>query len=89
MSNAETNAKDAASRVGINLDHAALITKIKSKLASEAGLDTLNSVDVSVEGSVVTLSGTVSTESQKQSAELAAAHVDGVTRVRNRLNVQP
>jgi hypothetical protein len=35
----------------------------------------------------VTLSGTVSTQASKQLAESIAAHVDGVTKVHNRLNI--
>ncbi len=71
------------------LDHASLLARVKSKLAADAGLSTLTNVSVAVNGSVVTLSGTVSSAEQKKAAELAAAQVDGVTRVRNHISVQP
>ena len=71
------------------MSHAALLAKVKTKLASDAGLSTLAHVDVTLNGSVVTLSGTVANEDQKKRAEIAASQVDGVTRVRNRLVAQP
>ena len=89
LSRAGVTAKDAAARAGVKLDHAALLAQVKTKLASDAGLNTLTNVDVSVAGSVVTLSGTVATDDQKKTAGQAASQVDGVTEVRNHLTVQP
>jgi len=89
MSHAETEAKQDAARASIRLDHAALVAKVKTKLVSDAGLGTLTNVAVDAHGSVVTLSGTVANEDQKRAAEAAASQVDGVTKVRNRLVVQP
>lgn len=89
LSSGADQVKDAASRAGVKLDHAAIVAKVRAKLASDAGLATLTKVDVAVNGSVVTLSGTVATEEQKKAAEVAASHVDGVTQVRNSLTVQP
>lgn len=89
MAAAGAKAQDAASHAGIKLDHAALLAKVKTKLASEAGLSTLTNIDVTVAGSEVTLSGTVANEDQKKAAEQAASQVDGVTRVHNQLAVQP
>ena len=77
----------AGSEAGVKLDHAALLAKVKAKLASDAGLDTLSKVDVGVDGSVVILSGTVSSEDQKKAAEQAASQVPGVDQVRNSLVV--
>ncbi len=71
------------------MSHAALVGKVKSKLAADAGLSTLNNVEVTVNGSVVTLSGTAANAEQRKAAELAAAEVDGVTRVRNDIVVRP
>lgn len=88
MSQAEAKTKDAASQAGAELNHAALLAKVKAKLASDAGLTTLKNVEVAVNGSVVTLSGVVANENQKQAAELAASQVEGVTRVQNRIAVQ-
>jgi len=70
------------------LDHAAMLSRVKAKLASDAGLNTLAKVNVDVNGTVVTLSGTVSNEYQRKAAEVAASQVDGVTQVQNRLAVQ-
>ncbi len=89
LSNGADRLQAATSRAGVKLDHAALLAKVKAKLASDAGLATLTKVDVQVNGSEVTLSGSVATEAQKQAAELAASQVDGVARVHNSLIVQP
>jgi osmotically-inducible protein OsmY len=88
MSHAEAKTKDAASHAGVKLDHAALLAKVKTKLASDAGLSTLTNIDVAVDGSVVTLSGTVANENQKKAAEIAASQVDGIIKVKNRLALQ-
>lgn len=71
------------------LDQATLVARVKSKLAADAGLSTLADVDVVVNGSVVTLTGTAANNEQRKSAELAAAQVDGVTRVRNDITLRP
>jgi len=74
---------------GQKLDHATLTARVKSKLAADAGLSTLSSVDVDVNGSVVTLSGTAANGDQRKAAEVAAAQVEGVTQVRNQITVRP
>jgi osmotically-inducible protein OsmY len=89
MSHAEADAKSAADHAGIKLDHAALLAKVTTRLASEAGLSTLTNIDVTVDGSVAILSGTVNSRAQKKAAETAASQVDGITHVDNRLTVQP
>lgn len=81
--------KEAMSKAGVKLDHAALLAKVKAKLASDAGLSTLTKVDVSVDGTEVTLSGSVSSEEQKKVVEKAASQVDGITRVNNALVIAP
>jgi osmotically-inducible protein OsmY len=86
---AGNQAQAAASKAGNKLDHAALLAQVKTKLVSDVGLSTIANVDVSLNGSVVTLSGTVANADQKTAAEKAAAQVDGVTLVQNRLTVQP
>lgn len=74
---------------GAKLDQAALLTKVKAKLANDVGLSTVAGVDVDVNGDVVTLRGTVSSPEQKQMAERAAAQVAGVGRVIDDLQVKP
>jgi BON domain len=81
-------ARRDATEAGRKLDHAALITQVKAKLASDVGLRTVSSVDVDATGHTVTLRGTVSSAEQKQAAEHAVAEVDGVTHVVNELTVQ-
>jgi len=71
------------------LDDAALLAKVKAKLASDTGLATLKNVNVDTRGSVVTLRGTVGSDAQRRQAERAASQADGVTRVVNELKVAP
>lgn len=89
QSGASEKLKAAGSEAGVKLDRAALITKVKAKLANDVGLSTVTSVDVDASGQVVTLRGTVSSPEQKHQAEIAAGQVSGVTRVINDLQVQP
>jgi hyperosmotically inducible periplasmic protein len=72
---------------GEKLDNAALLAKVKAKLASDVGVATLNNVNVDISGSVVTLRGTVATDEERQSAQKAASQVSGVTSVVNELKV--
>ncbi len=88
IAHAGENAKDAASRAEVHLDHAALLARVKAKLASDAGLATLKNVNVTATGTVVTLSGTVANEYQKKAAVIAASQAEGVTRVQDRIAVQ-
>lgn len=89
LSQAEETAKTSASEAGVKLSHAALLAKVKTKLASDAGVSTVTDINVTLDGSVVTLSGSVSSIDQKNAAERAASEVDGVTKVRNQLTVKP
>jgi osmotically-inducible protein OsmY len=88
MAHAEETAKAAAARANVHLDHAALLARVKTKLASDAGLATLKSVEVTATGTVITLSGTVANEYQKKSAVLAASQVEGVTRVEDHIAIK-
>ena len=69
------------------LDDAALLAKVKARLANDAGLITLKNVNVDTRDSVVTLRGTVESDAQRQQIERAAAQVNGVRRVVNELKV--
>jgi osmotically-inducible protein OsmY len=79
----------AGGEAGTKLDEAALLAKVKAKLANDVGLSTVTGVDVDVNGDVVTLRGTVSAPEQKQLAERAAGQVAGVSRVIDDLQVKP
>ena len=81
--------RSAGSDAEVKLSHAALIARVKAKLANEVGLSTVTSVDVDASGRVVTLRGTVSSPEQKQQAEDAVRQVNGVSRVINNLEVRP
>ncbi len=82
-------ARDAGERATQKLDHAAVIAKVKAKLAADVGMSTMANVEVDAAGPVVTLRGTVSSEDQKREAERVVSQVDGVTKVVNELTVQP
>jgi osmotically-inducible protein OsmY len=82
-------ASEKMAHVDAKLDRAALVGKVKAKLAADAGLSTLANVEVVVNGGIVTLTGTAASEDQRKSAELAASQVDGVTKVRNHIAVRP
>jgi BON domain len=79
----------AGNQAAVKLDHAAMIAKVKAKLATDVGLSTVTGVDVDARGQVVTLRGTVASEQQKQEAEQAVLRLSGVTRVVNELTVKP
>lgn len=81
--------KAAGNEAGVKLDRAALIAKVKAKLANDVGLRTMTGVEVDANGQTVTLRGTVSSPEQKHEAEVAASQVSGVNRVVNELQVQP
>jgi osmotically-inducible protein OsmY len=79
----------AGEKAGVKLDHAALIAKVKAKLATDVGLSTATSINVDARGQVVTLTGSVSSEEQKHRAEEAVRQLDGVARVIDDLAVKP
>ena len=78
-----------AGKAGVKIDNAALIAKVKAKLATDVGLSTVTGVDVDTSGQIVTLRGTVDSVQQKEQAEQAVMKVNGVTRVINDLQVRP
>ncbi|HEY7169613.1 MAG TPA: BON domain-containing protein [Vicinamibacterales bacterium] len=76
----------AAEKVKNELADAALTGKIKAKMALD---DTVRSrsIDVTTDGSVVTLSGSVRSASERQRAVSLAGETEGVTRVVDHLSV--
>lgn len=62
-------------------------TAIKTKLATDVGAATLTSVDVNVTAGVVTLSGPVSSEDDKNRIDGVVRSVEGVVSVSNNLQV--
>ena len=77
-----------SSEVKQDAKNATLTTKVKSALAADVGLRTLTGINVDSEGSTVTLKGSVDTEANKRRAEQVARGVEGVSTVRNELNVE-
>ncbi len=79
----------AGSQAAVKLDHAAIIAKVKTALATSLGLSSVADVSVEASGSVVTLQGTVASDDQKRRAGDAARNASGVTNVINNLKVRP
>jgi osmotically-inducible protein OsmY len=73
--------------VGRQTDDASIKTRIKAKLATDVGAETITSVEVNVTNGVVTLAGPVRTEDERSRIEATARSVDGVVSVTN--NIQP
>jgi hyperosmotically inducible protein len=73
---------------GEAVSDSAITAKIKGKLA-ESHLGSLTGVSVTTNNGVVTLSGTVPTERERQQALDAARTADGVMRVENDITVTP
>jgi osmotically-inducible protein OsmY len=68
---------------------AALTAKVKTALASDAGLGTAADVNVQSYRGVVQLNGFVASADQINKAADAARRVEGVSRVENNLRVKP
>jgi hyperosmotically inducible protein len=66
----------------------ALTTKVKTALASDAGLRTLTDINVDSVDGVVTLRGKVDSAEMKKKVEAAAKKVEGVKSVKNQLRVE-
>jgi len=83
------NGHDAMSGASAKLDNAAILAKVKTKLAADLGLSTVTNINVDVHGGLVTLSGTVPSEDFRKRAEESAMQVSGVARVTDDLRVSP
>ena len=75
------------SSVSQSTKDATLTAKVKSALAADVGLKTLN-INVDSSGNTVTLKGNVDSADKKARAEEVARKVDGVATVRNELTVK-
>ncbi len=89
LRDAREKVRAASQRAAVKLDRAALIAKVKAKLATDVGLSAASSVEVDASDQTITLRGTVLSENQKQEAEQVAGQVQGVTKVVNLLEVKP
>ena len=67
---------------------ATLTTKVKTALASDAGLSTMANINVDSNNGVVTLKGKVDSADAKKKAGEIAKKVDGVKSVKNELRIE-
>jgi hyperosmotically inducible periplasmic protein len=79
-------AADAANRAGEILSDSSLTAKIKSKMTLDDSVQA-RSIDVSTTNHVVTLSGTVRSQAERERAVQLARETAGVTRVIDNLTV--
>ena len=84
---AEERAKNRDS-VSNTAASATLTTKVKTALASDAGLSTMTGINVDSDNGVVTLKGKVDSADAKKKAEEVAKKVDGVKSVKNELRIE-
>jgi len=77
---------EAANRAGAILNEGTLTAKIKSKMALD-DLVRARSIDVTTTGQVVTLTGTVGSQAERNRALQLARETAGVTQVVDRLTV--
>ncbi len=87
LPSAEERAKNRET-VSSSTAGAALTTKVKSALASDAGLSTMTSINVDSKDGVVTLKGKVDSADMKKKAGDVAKKVSGVKSVKNELKVE-
>jgi osmotically-inducible protein OsmY len=78
----------AASKVQQTVDEAALTSKIKAKMVLDDAVKA-RAIDVTTNGTVVTLTGTVHSHAEHDRAVALARETAGVTQVIDRLVVQP
>jgi len=77
--------------VGCNsqaLDDSTITAKVKSKLATDSQTSAIK-IGVETKQGIVTLSGTVPTDTEKTKAEQLARNTDGVKKVQNDIKVNP
>ena len=79
--------REAATKLEGALGEGALTTKIKSKMALDDHVKA-RTITVDTAGSVVTLSGIVGSNAERDRAVRLAKETDGVTKVVNRLQVK-
>ncbi|VVC83007.1 hypothetical protein [Sideroxydans sp. CL21] len=75
-------------KAGVAIDDTEITTKIKAAIFAESGLKTLQ-ISVDTVKGVVTLSGSVDTQSHSDMAKAMASAVSGVRKVNNDLMVMP
>jgi hyperosmotically inducible protein len=84
----QREAKEAGRKIGTGINDGWLWVKARFDLAAADDLRD-STIDVDVDNSVVTLSGTVASAQQKAKAESISKSVEGVKAVKNLLKVSP
>jgi hyperosmotically inducible periplasmic protein len=84
----EKEAKDLGRKIGTGAQDLWIWTKTRAALASEDGL-TDSTINVDVDNNAVTLTGSVPDAAQKSKAEQVARGIEGVTSVKNEIQVGP
>jgi hyperosmotically inducible periplasmic protein len=79
--------KDVATKAADTADDAALTAKVKAALFAEPGIKTLQ-IDVETQNAVVTLQGSVDSETLRQRAVTIAGSLSGVRQVVDKLVVK-
>ena len=74
-------------RTGEVVTDVATVTAVRAALALQKDFELFGDIDVVTNDGVVTLSGRVSTDEQRQLAELISRGVHGVTQVNNELEI--
>jgi hyperosmotically inducible periplasmic protein len=70
------------------IDDSAVTAKVKSKLAADSQTSAIK-IGVETKDGIVTLTGTVPTDTEKSKAELLAKNTDGVKKVQNEIVINP
>jgi hyperosmotically inducible protein len=84
---AAAKATDAASKVGDTVSDSALTAKIKSKMVLDDDIKA-RGIDVDTSGTIVTLTGVVSSADERDRAVRLASETKGVTKVIDKLRVR-
>ena len=79
-------ASEAADKVGDRVSESALTAKIKSKMALDDHVNA-RAINVDTTGSVVTLSGVVTSANERERALRLARETEGITRVVDKLRL--
>lgn len=79
---------EQGNKAGVGIDDAEITTKVKAAIFAEPGLKTLQ-ISVDTIKGIVTLSGSVNTQQNSDTARALAGAVSGVHEVENRLIIKP
>ncbi|MCR4298717.1 MAG: BON domain-containing protein [Gallionella sp.] len=79
---------EQSEKAGVAIDDAEITTKVKAAIFAEPGLKTLQ-ISVDTVNGVVSLTGSVNSQPNSDTAQALAGAVAGVNRVENRLVLKP